>query len=138
MKKLFLTIIISSLTFLASAQFMVVSTVNAPADNEEWGISNFTDNMGIGYQIDNFVIGAMQDSDDYNLFGRYLINDLYISLQMPLNNEDNTTDNMSIGVGYSFSVWQNIYVEPNYTMPMKEDENGEREGAFNLGVAYRF
>ena len=67
MKKLFLTIIISSLTFLASAQFMVVSTVNAPADNEEWGISNFTDNMGIGYQIDNFVIGAMQDSDDYNL-----------------------------------------------------------------------
>ena len=38
-------------TFAASAQFMVVTTVNTPDSdlNEEWGTTNFTDNLGIGY-----------------------------------------------------------------------------------------
>ena len=44
---------------------------------------------------------------------------------------------MMIGVGYSFSVWKNLYVEPNYMMPMNANDDGKREGELRLGVAYR-
>ena len=47
-------------------------------------------------------------------------------------------DNLTVGLGYSFNAWKGLYVEPNYSMGLKEDENGEREGTFNLGLAYRF
>ena len=46
-------------------------------------------------------------------------------------------DNVALGLGYSFRVWNNLYVEPNYTMPYKKDEAGEREGTLNLGVSYK-
>ena len=53
-----------------------------------------------------------------------------------------TTSGVSGGsitpLGYSFNAWKGLYVEPNYSMGLKEDENGEREGTFNLGLAYRF
>ena len=32
----------------------------------------------------------------------------------------------------------NLYVDPNYTMPAKADEAGEREGSLNLSVSYKF
>jgi len=43
-----------------------------------------------------------------------------------------------IGVGFAFNVWNDLYVEPNYTMPTSEDADGNREGSFNFGVSYRF
>ena len=45
---------------------------------------------------------------------------------------------MEVGVGYSFKVWNSLYIDPNYTMPLKENEAGEREGTFNLSVSYKF
>ena len=47
-------------------------------------------------------------------------------------------DKVNVGVGYSFNVWNNLYVDPNYTMPAKADEDGEREGTLNLSVSYKF
>jgi len=47
------------------------------------------------------------------------------------------SENMKIGVGYSYNVWKSLYVEPSYSIPTKEDENGEREGKIVLGVAYK-
>ena len=47
-------------------------------------------------------------------------------------------DNLSVGVGYSFNLWKGLNVEPNYSMSLKEDEEGERSGEFNLGLYYRF
>ena len=35
-------------------------------------------------------------------------------------------------------VLNDLYVDPNYTMPAKADENGEREGSLNLSVSYKF
>ena len=35
-------------------------------------------------------------------------------------------------------VWNELYVEPNYVLPLNEDENGEREGSFKLGLSYKF
>ena len=57
-------------TFAASAQFMVVTTVNTPDSdlNEEWGTTNFTDNLGIGYLVnDKFVVGLVRRKNDLSL-----------------------------------------------------------------------
>ena len=48
------------------------------------------------------------------------------------------TDKLELGVGYSLNIWKNLYIEPNYTMPMKEDEDGNREGSLNLSFSYKF
>ena len=132
-------------TFAASAQFMVVTTVNTPDSdlNEEWGTTNFTDNMGIGYMVnDKYVVGLVKAGEDaevetsYDLWGRYLWNEnLYVSVQAPT---EEIIDNLTVGLGYSYDVWKGLCVEPNYSMGLNEDENGEREGSFNLGLSYKF
>ncbi len=58
----------------------------------------------------------------------------YASLTMP----GDDAEDMSIGVGFAFNVWNGLYVEPNYTMPTSEDAEGNREGSFNFGLSYRF
>ena len=124
-------------TMFASSQFMVVSNLTQPADDEQWGVSNITDNIGIGYQLnDNITVGAVKSGEDYDLWGRYKINFLYISVQAPT--DSTMMDNMNIGIGYSLKVWKDLYVEPNYSMPLNEDAEGNREGTLKLGVAYRF
>ena len=124
-------------TMFASAQFMVVSNLTQPADDEQWGVSNITDNIGIGYQLnDKITIGAVKNGEDYDLWGRYKINFLYISVQTPT--DSTMMDNVNIGVGYSLKVWNDLYVEPNYSLPLNEDAEGNREGTLKLGVAYRF
>tara|TARA_R100000458_G_C8115916_1_gene136808 strand:+ start:96 stop:506 length:411 start_codon:yes stop_codon:yes gene_type:complete len=135
MKKLFLTTIITCVGFLASAQISVMSSINMPEDNEEMNISSITDNMGVGYQInDKMMVGMMKSGENYDLFGRYYFENIYVSLQAPM---EEMSDNMKIGAGYSYNVWKSLYVEPNYSMPMKEDDMGEREGKFVLGISYK-
>ena len=136
MKKVILTTMFAFATIIASAQFSVITTVNMAEDNEEWQMSNLTDNMGIGYQVNSkIMVGAVKSGEEYNLFGRYYFNDMYVSLQTPT---DSMTDNLKLGAGYSYNVWKSLYIEPNYSMPMKEDADGNREGEFKLGVAYKF
>lgn len=135
MKKIVLTTITACLCLFASAQFSVMSSVNIPEDGEEWNMSSVTDNMGAGYQINNnMMIGVMKNGENYDLFGRYYFENIYVSLQGPT---EEMSENMKIGAGYSYNVWDKLYIEPNYSMPMKEDENGEREGKFVLGIAYK-
>jgi len=140
MKNLIMTLAVAlCTTFAASAQFMVVTTVNTPDSdlNEEWGTTNFTDNMGIGYVYnDKCVVGLVKAGEEYDLWGRYLWNaNLYVSVQAPT---EEMMDNLTVGLGYSYDVWKGLHVEPNYSMGLKEDENGEREGSFNLGLSYKF
>lgn len=135
MNKLFLTMALALVTMFASAQIMVITTVEQPADDAEWEMSNFTDNLGIGYQLNEKVtIGAVKNGEDYDLWGRYQLKMGYLSVQAPM---EEMTDNLNVGVGYSLKVWNSLYVEPSYSMPLKEDGEGNREGAFKLGVAYK-
>ena len=129
MKKAILTTVVALFCVGASAQFRVMSNVNQPSDNETWSIDNFTNNMGFGYQVsDNVMLGVQKNGDDYDFVGRYNVSDnLYLSAQMP--NEDGAS-NMTFGVGMSIKVWNELYVEPNYTT--KDDE-----GSFNIGLSYK-
>ena len=58
----------------------------------------------------------------------------YISLTMPGDDAEDTR----IGLGFSFNVWNGLHIEPNYSMSTEENDDGDREGTFNLGLGYRF
>ena len=144
MKKLILTMaVVAFTTIFASAQFMVVTTYNAPEEGAEWEMTSLTDNMGIGYAVnDTWTVGLIKAGEDslgdasYDLWGRYNWNkNVYVSVQAPT---EEMMDNLTLGLGYSYNVWKGLNVEPNYSMGLKEDENGEREGSFNLGLSYKF
>ena len=142
MKKVLLTAVVALSTLVASAQFMVVTTYDG--DQEE-NADKLTANMGVGYVVsDAFTVGLAKGAvnaegdDTYDLWARYnlsMVEGAYASLQMPAKDG---SENMSIGLGFSFNVWNGLNVEPNYTMPTSEDENGDREGSFNFGLSYRF
>jgi len=129
--------------FAGAQNFMVITTYNAPEDGADFELSSLTDNMGIGYVLnDTWTVGLIAAGEDsvgdknYDLFGRYNYNaNMFVSVQAPT---EEMMDNLTIGLGYSFVVWKALAVEPNYTLGLKEDSNGDREGTFNLGLAYRF
>jgi opacity protein-like surface antigen len=135
MKKLFLTTVTACVCLFASAQFSIISSVNMPEEGEEWSLSSVTENMGAGYQInDKMMAGVIKNGENYDVFGRYYFENMYVSLR---SSTEEMSENMKIGAGYSYNVWKNLYIEPSYSMPMNEDENGEREGKLVLGVAYK-
>ena len=141
MKKLFLTAVVALATLAASAQFMVVTTYDG--DQEE-SMDKLTANLGIGFAVsDAITVGAVRSKDDagddsYEVWARYnlgMVDGMYASIQAPTSD---ASDNMKVGVGMAFAVWNSIYLEPNYSMPISEDSEGNREGSFNLGLSWRF
>ena len=131
-------------TLIASAQFTVVTSYVAPEDGAEWEMSSLTDNLGIGYSLSGgqYIVGLVKAGTDsldeatYDLWGRYnLKNSLYVSVQAPI---EEMMDNLTVGIGYSYAAWKGLCIEPNYSMGLKEDEDGEREGSFNIGLSYKF
>ena len=162
MNKVFLTMLFAFSTMIASAQFVALTTVNKvegiepvkPSTTEvyegdvcpttetddSW---NVTDKIGIGYQVnEKLMIGVTKDGDDdYELLGRYsLMNGIWGTCiyNYTKDSEDEMMDRLDLGVGYSYNVWRGLWVDPNYTMPLKEDEEGNREGSFNLSFSYKF
>ena len=162
MNKLFLTMLFALATTIVSAQFVALTTLNKvegidpvePSSTEvyegdvcpttdtddSW---NITDKIGIGYQVnEKLMVGITKDGDDdYELLGRYSIKDgLWATCiyNYAKDSEDEMMDKLDMGIGYSFNVWRNLYVDPYYVMPMKENEEGDREGSFNLGLSYKF
>jgi len=132
MKKMFLMASLILAANLCSAQFIAVTTINQPEDDAEWEMSNVTDNMGIGYMLkDNIAIGLVKNGEEYDVWGRYYFSNCYAVVQAPT---EEATDNLNFGVGYSFKVWKELYVDPNYMMSMEEDSEGE----FKLGISYKF
>tara|TARA_R100001530_G_scaffold94639_1_gene65717 strand:+ start:985 stop:1377 length:393 start_codon:yes stop_codon:yes gene_type:complete len=129
MKKTILTTVIALFCLSASAQFRVMSNVTTPNEDASWSVDNFTNNLGLGYQVnDNVMVGFQKNGDDYDFLGRYsLSNDMYLSVQAPT---EGATDNMTLGFGMSIKLWNDLYVEPNYTT--KDDE-----GSFNVGLSYK-
>ena len=143
MNKLFLTMTLALCTTIASAQYSALTTVTSVEDEAGETTYNVTDKLGVGYQVnEKLMIGLTMDGEDnYELLGRYsLMNGIWGTCvyNYAKDSEAELMDKVDVGVGYSFKVWNNLYVDPNYTMPLKEDEAGEREGTLNLGVSYKF
>ena len=138
MNKLFLTMLFAFSTTLASAQFVGLTTLNEAADST-W---NVTDKIGVGYIVnEKLMVAATMDGEDaYELLGRYdVYNGLWATCiyNYEKDSEAEIKDKMEIGVGYSLNVWKELYVDPYYVVPMKEDSEGNREGEFRLGISYK-
>ena len=138
MNKLFLTMLFAFFTMIASAQFVGLTTLNEGADST-W---NVTDKIGVGYVVnEKLMVAATMDGEDaYELMGRY---DIYNGVWATCiynhekDSEAEMKDKIELGVGYSFNVWNKLYVDPYYVMPMKEDAEGNREGEFRVGISYK-
>jgi len=140
MKNLILTAVLVIATLFVSAQdLMVVTNITKTANGEKAGIENITNRIGVGYQVNNNLIIGLQSAardDGYDMFLRYLWQEnIYVSLSMPT---EESTDNMKIGIGFSLNISGNLYVEPNYNIPLSDDASGNRDGDFDLGLSYRF
>lgn len=144
MTKLFLTMTLALCTIVASAQFSAMTTITSVEEENETTY-NVTDKLGVGYQVsEKLLVGLTRNGeDDYNLLGRYaLMNGVWgtavYNYVEDYVGDSKLMDNLSLGLGYSFKVWDELYIDPNYTMPAKADADGEREGSFNLSVSYKF
>ena len=161
MKKILLTMSLAFATTFASAQFMVLTTLNkvegidpvkpsvtevyegdeCPTTDTEDSY-NITDKLGVGYQVnEKMMVGITMDGKaNYELLGRYMLMEgmwaTCVYNYIP-DSENEMMVNLDLGVGYSLQLWKKLYAEPNYTMPMKEDEDGNREGSFNLSFSYK-
>ena len=132
MKKMFLTMALAFTTMFASAQFMVVTTIDQPEEDAKWEMSNVTNNMGIGYMVnEKMTIGLVKNGEEYYMWGRYYFSNCYAIVQAPT---EEMVDNMTFGIGYSMKVWNDLYFDPSYMMSTKEDSEGE----FKLGLSYKF
>ena len=138
MNKLFLTMLFAFSTMLASAQFVGLTTLNEGTDST-W---NVTDKIGVGYVVsEKLMVAATMDGEDaYELIGRYdVYNGLWATCIYNHGNDSlaEMKDKLELGVGYSYNVWKNLYVDPYYVMPLKIDAEGNREGEFRLGISYK-
>ena len=138
MNKLFLTMLFAFPTMFASAQFVGLTTLNEGTDST-W---NVTDKIGIGYVVnEKLTVAATMDGEDaYELIGRYnMYNGLWATCiyNHEKDSEAEMKDKLELGVGYSYNVWKELYVDPYYVMPLKEDSEGNREGEFRLGISYK-
>ena len=142
MNKLFLTMTLALCTMAASAQYSVLTTVTSVEEADETTY-NVTDKLGVGYQVsEKLMVGLTKNGEDkYELLGRYsLMNGIWgmCAYSYEADSETELMDKINVGVGYSFKLWNSLYIDPNYTMLLKEDEAGEREGSLNLSVSYKF
>ena len=138
MNKLFLTMLFAFSTMIASAQFVGLTTLNEGTDST-W---NVTDKIGVGYVVnEKLMVAATMDGEDaYELLGRYdIYNGIWATCiyNYEKDSEAEMKDKLELGAGYSFNVWKKLYVDPYYVMPLKEDEEGNREGEFRLGISYK-
>ena len=136
MNKLFLTMLFSVATIVASAQMTVMTTVTEVEDEY-----NFTDNLAVGYDVnDMFMLGLqMNGEDNYKVMARYTFADnCWAYGSFDTEGEGEYVDRLDLGVGYSFNIWQGLYIDPNYTVSMKKNSDDEYEGKLNFTISYKF
>ena len=136
MNKLFLTMLFSVATIVASAQMTVMTTVTEVEDEY-----NFTDNLAVGYNVsDILMLGLEMDGEEnYEVMARYAFaENCWAYGSFDTEGEGEYVDRLDLGVGYSFNIWQGLYIDPNYTVSMKKNSDDEYEGKLNFTISYKF
>jgi len=136
MNKLFLTMLFSVYTIVASAQMTVMTTVTEVEDEY-----NFTDNLAVGYDVNDMLMLGLQmnGEDNYEVMARYTFaENCWAYGSFDTEGEGEYVDRLDLGVGYSFNIWQGLYIDPNYTVSMKKNSEDEYEGKLNFTISYKF
>ena len=142
MKKMFLTGAFALIGLMVSAQsFMVTVDLNTDDFTDTDYITN---SIGFGYAVnDAFVVGVknLGIDDGMTAFGRYLWNDnIYFEATALTDVPDGfeMTDFVTIGAGYSFNVFDGLFVEPKVTTLLSPADGQSRDLDFGLGLSYKF
>jgi len=130
MKNILLVLLLRIMTTVASAQFMVTSMISEPAEGAEMSLDNLTDNIGVMYSFDKISVGIMMNGEDYDLAARYSLGDKLFAYGLITAEEEE----VSLGVGYSLNVWNELYIEPSYLLDL---ENEDYEGELKLSLTYK-
>ena len=132
-------------TMIASAQYSVLTTVTSMDDEAGETTYNVTDKLGIGYQVnEKLIVGLTKDGEDkYELLGRYLVMNSFWGVcvyNYDADSEAEMLDKLDLGLGYSIKIWNNLYVDPSYTISLGDHRNeaGETEGVLNVSLSYKF
>ena len=136
MNKLFLTMLFSVATIVASAQMTVMTKVTEVEDEY-----NFTDNLAVGYDVNDMLMLGLQmnGEDNYEVMARYTFaENCWAYGSFDTEGEGEYVDRLDLGVGYSFNIWQGLYIDPNYTVSMKKNSDDEYEGKLNFTISYKF
>ena len=139
MNKLFLTMLFAVSTMFSSAQFMALTTFSEGEDST-W---NATDMIGVGYQVnEKLIVAATMDGEDkYELLGRYDIHQgLWATCiyNYEKDSEAELKDILDLGIGYSYNIWDKLYIDPSYVLSVSKNEEDERDGELRLGISYKF
>ena len=145
MNKIFLTMTLAFCTMIASAQYSVLTTVTSIQDEAGETTYNITDKLGVGYQVnEKLMVGLTMDGEDkYELLGRYLVTSGIWTICVYNYDTDykaDIIDKLDLGLGYSIKVWNNLYVDPSYTVSLGDhrNEGGETVGVLNMSLSYKF
>ena len=130
MKNILVVLLLSLITSVASAQFMVTSMISSPAEGEEISLDNLTDNIGVMYSMNKISAGIMMNGDNYNLIARYSLGEKLFAYGLMTEEEE-----ISLGVGYALNVWNELYIEPSYLLDMESEDT---EGELKLSLTYKF
>ena len=145
MKKILLLTVTILTTICVNAQFSVMTTIKSTEDDAGKNVYNASDKIGIGYQVtEDLMLGValdgMEEEDGYDFIGRYMImNGVWATCIYNYDSDSEELINkMDLGIGYSYNVWDKLYIDPNYTMPLEADKSGDRKGSLNLSISYKF
>ena len=101
-------------------------------------MSNATTELKHEYGFENIVKTAAK----MQLLGRYYhTKNLFAQITVPWNSDVESvsaTELLHLGAGYSIRFWDDLKIEATYSMLAQTDVNGDRKGAFCLGLSYKF
>jgi len=83
----------------------------------------------------------MDGEDKYELLGRYDIHQgLWATCiyNYEKDSEAELKDKLDLGIGYSYNIWNKLYIDPSYVMSVGKNEEDERDGELRLGISYKF
>ena len=79
---------------------------------------------------------------DMQLLGRYYhTQNLFAQLTVPWSSDVESvsaTELLHLGGGYSIKIQEELKIEASYSMLLQTDINGDRKGAWRLGLSYEF
>ena len=143
MKKMLFTAAFALIGFMASAQIMVTMDVSLD-DFDTDNFEQYTKTIGIGYTFnDTYTVGIKNIGfdDAMTLFGRYKFNEsMFASTSILTDTPDGfeMTDFITVGLGYTYNVYNSFYLEPSVNTLLSPAEGVERDFNLSLGLAYRF
>jgi len=153
--------VIAPKKFVAPKKDFIVTTKIRIDKNSEYSIQSLTNNLSFGFMITEKIMTGITMSDvttelkhadglentvktaaEMQLIGRYYhTQNLFAQLTAPWNSDVKSvsaTELLYFGGGYSINVLDDLKIEGSYSMLLKTDVNGDRKGAWHLGLAHEF